>query len=631
MAEYLLSARITAEISNFQRNMGAASNAANELAQTTTSTTTTVGRNVARINALDVNGFNRALQRGEVALNRYAYTSGFTERTVAQLPRTLNATGAAVTRSTQNFTNFNRVIQDAPYGINGIANNLQQLIPGVGYASVAINLLLTAVTFASVGFGAWTRGLVDNDKAIKNSKKSADEYADSLDDLTKYQLKGLQSSNQEIVNLKALYSVTQDTTISLDQRKKAVNALQDQYPAYFKNIKDEAFLTGAADLAYQNLTKSIIATAKARTSAEIIAKNANRSQEDEQKINDLQVQRAKIIDAETKRLKDGAAFVNSQYTDQQAQFKISEESLQVQIDSIKNRSEIKNLDEQIINLSTDQQKLLKSNLQLEKEINKQVKLGADLTGKVGSMDKTDRQRFNKTDIGKVKSPTLKFNEQDLTGLFTAYNVITDRLGPLEATISQAQARMLENAIAFNEQFTEITNTGLSNALTGLGDAIGTAIAEGGNVFQAIGTSLLSSLGGVLIQIGEMAIQIGVGLAAIKTALKSLNPVVAIAAGVGLIALGTVFQGQASKIGSGIKGGGTPITAFANGGIVSGPTNALIGEYSGARNNPEVVAPLNKLRSLLRMDNETRFQLIPIVDSKGIAILAKNGQDKLNRQ
>lgn len=38
--------------------------------------------------------------------------------------------------------------------------------------------------------------------------------------------------------------------------------------------------------------------------------------------------------------------------------------------------------------------------------------------------------------------------------------------------------------------------------------------------------------------------------------------------------------------------------FANGGIVSGPTIGLIGEYTGASNNPEVVAPLDKLRGLL---------------------------------
>ena len=38
--------------------------------------------------------------------------------------------------------------------------------------------------------------------------------------------------------------------------------------------------------------------------------------------------------------------------------------------------------------------------------------------------------------------------------------------------------------------------------------------------------------------------------------------------------------------------------LARGGIVSGPTTALIGEYPGARSNPEVVAPLSKLKTMI---------------------------------
>lgn len=40
------------------------------------------------------------------------------------------------------------------------------------------------------------------------------------------------------------------------------------------------------------------------------------------------------------------------------------------------------------------------------------------------------------------------------------------------------------------------------------------------------------------------------------------------------------------------------TAFANGGVVSGPTYALVGEYAGASNNPEVIAPLSKLQEYI---------------------------------
>lgn len=39
--------------------------------------------------------------------------------------------------------------------------------------------------------------------------------------------------------------------------------------------------------------------------------------------------------------------------------------------------------------------------------------------------------------------------------------------------------------------------------------------------------------------------------------------------------------------------------FAEGGVISGPTVGLMGEYAGAANNPEVVAPLNKLKDLLQ--------------------------------
>lgn len=41
-----------------------------------------------------------------------------------------------------------------------------------------------------------------------------------------------------------------------------------------------------------------------------------------------------------------------------------------------------------------------------------------------------------------------------------------------------------------------------------------------------------------------------------------------------------------------------IPAFADGGIISGPTIGLMGEYAGARTNPEVIAPLDKLQSMI---------------------------------
>ena len=58
-----------------------------------------------------------------------------------------------------------------------------------------------------------------------------------------------------------------------------------------------------------------------------------------------------------------------------------------------------------------------------------------------------------------------------------------------------------------------------------------------------------------------------------------------------IAMGFVTAMQAATAAAGIP-------MLAEGGIASGPTLAMVGEYAGAKGNPEVIAPLDKLRGML---------------------------------
>lgn len=55
-----------------------------------------------------------------------------------------------------------------------------------------------------------------------------------------------------------------------------------------------------------------------------------------------------------------------------------------------------------------------------------------------------------------------------------------------------------------------------------------------------------------------------------------------------------------------------IPKFADGGLAYGPTLGMFGEYAGASNNPEVVAPLDKLRSMLEpsdgFSGKVRFEI-----------------------
>jgi TP901 family phage tail tape measure protein len=81
--------------------------------------------------------------------------------------------------------------------------------------------------------------------------------------------------------------------------------------------------------------------------------------------------------------------------------------------------------------------------------------------------------------------------------------------------------------------------------------------------------------------------IGTASAVVKALGSAPPPLNFILAGI----VGTLGIAQTAAIAS------TPIP-LAKGGIAFGPTNALIGEYAGAKNNPEVVAPLDKLKGML---------------------------------
>ena len=68
-----------------------------------------------------------------------------------------------------------------------------------------------------------------------------------------------------------------------------------------------------------------------------------------------------------------------------------------------------------------------------------------------------------------------------------------------------------------------------------------------------------------------------------------------------LVISALTGGAAGSLGGFLtEGFGLPnLVPMASGGIVSGPTAILAGEYGGARTNPEVIAPLDKLQSMIQ--------------------------------
>lgn len=133
--------------------------------------------------------------------------------------------------------------------------------------------------------------------------------------------------------------------------------------------------------------------------------------------------------------------------------------------------------------------------------------------------------------------------------------------------------------------------GVQSNLQGISRIMGTLgniVSGNAGAWLQWGANVLSAIAGVLPQL--LALFTGNISVAASEAAKSQS-------GIPIIGPIAAVSAVASVVGA-LLSLPKP-TAFAEGGIVSGPTYALVGEYPGATNNPEVIAPLNKLRSLIQ--------------------------------
>jgi hypothetical protein len=143
------------------------------------------------------------------------------------------------------------------------------------------------------------------------------------------------------------------------------------------------------------------------------------------------------------------------------------------------------------------------------------------------------------------------------------------------------ARQVEATKTLSEGINGALNAMFANTAVAIGEGLGALIT--GEEFDPL-KKVLSIFAELLKELGAALIAYGGALEAFKLAIKSMNPWVALGAGVALIAAGTAVAAIANK----------PIK-LAKGGLAYGPTLAVVGDNAGAAHDPEVIAPLSKLR------------------------------------
>jgi hypothetical protein len=182
-----------------------------------------------------------------------------------------------------------------------------------------------------------------------------------------------------------------------------------------------------------------------------------------------------------------------------------------------------------------------------------------------------------TSIQPIRSETLQSMEQ----LRITMRNISKEIVPAKMGIADLRMQF-ERLGEYFVDFAPIFNEAFVNLGVGLGEALGNMASGLGGAEQITGM-LLSVFGNMAIQLGQLAISTGIAVLGIKQALMSLNPGIAIAAGVALVALGTMVSNKAKSIASGGKGSSSSsLSSSGNGSNVR--NNGNLRNDSSAQDN-----------------------------------------------
>lgn len=511
----------------------------------------------------------------------------------------------AIGNGSSTLTQFSRIAQDAPFGIIGIGNNLTATAEsftylakssgGAGNALKAVGAsllgpggVLLAISLVTTGLTVMAQqGLTISDvfnKLTGNFSGFANELKNASQEATK-------SAIEETGALKGLIAIAQSEAQSKKMRLEAVDKLQQMYPNYFGNLSKEEIMYSDLTGVINDVTKALINKSIAEKLSAAAAEPTMKLWEANARLIKQRDEAAKAEAAYQKAASNPAAAQSMQFyasASQRATQRLQE-----------TRNEVIALNKEVASY--------------ERGIKMASEAGAKVILKPGASAKPPKKQkqWSERNVGAMPLPTAA----GLVGLDDKeFQLAKDRIGRDgeliktygkagefvaanlkvgKQAISTETIEMLTALYDFNEQANNIIYNGIGNTFAGLGSAIGDALATGGNVLKAAGGALLSGMGAILVQLGELAIKTGLGILAVKKSLQTLNPYVAIAAGVGLVALGSAFSSKAASIGGSMgssesSGGGNQRGSFSTGADVSTPTSSVNSGGGTFNNNGTVV-------------------------------------------
>lgn len=191
--------------------------------------------------------------------------------------------------------------------------------------------------------------------------------------------------------------------------------------------------------------------------------------------------------------------------------------------------------------------------------------------------------------------------------FTPTIEVPSELPGLDNALNNIKVPFVNLFKEIEEQVGSILETGIQETVFNFAGSIGSALADGSSLIAAGGAALLGGLGGIMVDLGKMAIQSGITIEAVKTALSTLGGFGAIAAGAALVAVGSAFRAGASRLSNSMRPGAGSVATSSSG--YGSQINPDYSQWRGAyynndRQKVEFEIAGNKLKGVLNI-NDTR--------------------------
>lgn len=541
--------------------------------------------------------------------------------------------------------------------------------------------------------GGWVTIALAAAAAIGAFAYSVHQANKPIDDLSGYLSSSARAMQKEMTQLEFNFKLINDTNVSQSLRLKLINDIKNKYGQYLPDLKTEQDYLNNMSTVMTVLNTELAKKFEIMKLQGVADKQLNRSLELNERERDILQEIATLREEAKQRQKDGFDFLDpfkGAFGSQQIKSlgreldKVRKESVVIEGAWAKTKKELDDLIGVVPVLNQElfgdtesgggigklktQFELLEEELKKTEDKYKNVvltqgALSADaiklearyyellntLQGVNREWDKIENREFDikplpqsnapKTEqenFAEVFTPELTKKIQSSIGFINGQSksmrdladsskevktIVKDiakenSLGKIGESAEKTRAKIkltVDQLSDLNESIKQVFDEMLGNMAINLGEELGKALAGAGFSIR----SVLMPVADALIQFGKLAIQAGVAALGIKEALTKLGGVGAIAAGVALVALGTFVKSKLAP------------PKLAKGGLAFGPTMAVVGDNRGASYDPEVIAPLSKLKGMLG-DVGVGGVLETRISGNDLIILLNRSQKGLNR-